>query len=540
MRIKSVHIGYGDGLLGFKNLNQFEIAFNQDEPNSVLLGQNATGKSNFIEALILIFKYLDLKKIPKDNDYFDYRIVYSCRGNAIDVEQKKRKQSFTINGQTTSKKKFFETKEYLPKYVFTYYSGLSNRLHKLFWEHQEKFYRNIIKKDFDRDNLDDLRRLFYVQPTHSFFVLMAFFALQENSDSSQEFLKKTFNIVGLESILFVLKKPSWKGKGDSRFWGADGLVKEFLNSVWDYSLAPIYNKETENIDYRHTKSVEKLFLYISDNDKLKKFVKDYFTSLNVEATNTSLFKAMESTYISELLDEVRVKVKKEVDGEVTFKELSEGEQQLLTVLGLLKFTQDDESLILLDEPDTHLNPMWKWEYLENLNTIIYDSSEKKNSSQIIINTHDPLVIGSLEKEQVVIFKRDNESGQVKALPSQIDPKGLGVAGVLTSELFGLPTILDKETQEELNKKRYLQGKIMRNDFTPEEHSEYQRLKMKLENYGFYEEVEDTWFKRYLAEMSKYEGFQKVSFTNDEQAELEEISRDVVKELLKQRNNKDVV
>ncbi|KAA6315262.1 hypothetical protein EZS27_034251 [termite gut metagenome] len=80
--------------------------------------------------------------------------------------------------------------------------------------------------------------------------------------------------------------------------------------------------------------------------------------------------------------------KKDVDGELSMAELSEGEQQLLTVLGLLKFTKDDESLILLDEPDTHLNPQWKWKYLDFLNKIV----NKPNSTQIIFCTHDPLGI----------------------------------------------------------------------------------------------------------------------------------------------------
>ena len=59
--------------------------------------------------------------------------------------------------------------------------------------------------------------------------------------------------------------------------------------------------------------------------------------------------------MSQLIEEVRIKIKVgNGDGTVTFRELSEGEQQLLTVLGLLRFTAEDESLILLDEPDTHL------------------------------------------------------------------------------------------------------------------------------------------------------------------------------------------
>jgi recombinational DNA repair ATPase RecF len=59
MRIHKVYIE------DFKNLKQFEINFDSNEMNTVLLGQNATGKSNFIEALILIFKYLDLEKNPQ-------------------------------------------------------------------------------------------------------------------------------------------------------------------------------------------------------------------------------------------------------------------------------------------------------------------------------------------------------------------------------------------------------------------------------------------------------------------------------------------
>ena len=43
MRIHKVYIEK------FKNLQQFEISLNSNEMNTVLLGQNATGKSNFIE-----------------------------------------------------------------------------------------------------------------------------------------------------------------------------------------------------------------------------------------------------------------------------------------------------------------------------------------------------------------------------------------------------------------------------------------------------------------------------------------------------------
>src|SRR5205814_5885217 len=110
----------------------------------------------------------------------------------------------------------------------------------------------------------------------------------------------------------------------------------------------------------------------------------------------SFFKALESTYLSKLLAEVRIRVRiRDCTGALTFKELSEGEQQLLTVLGLLRFTREDEALFLLDEPDTHLNPIWSLHYLDLLNSIV----GSQRNSQIIMTTHDPLTMAGLTRDQ---------------------------------------------------------------------------------------------------------------------------------------------
>ncbi|MBT2916817.1 AAA family ATPase, partial [Vibrio anguillarum] len=88
--------------------------------------------------------------------------------------------------------------------------------------------------------------------------------------------------------------------------------------------------------------------------------------------------------------EVRIRVKlKKNDGSVTFRELSEGEQQLLTVLGLLRFTAEEESLFLLDEPDTHLNPKWSVDYIDYLNKFVNSGSKGENNSHIVLTTHNP-------------------------------------------------------------------------------------------------------------------------------------------------------
>ena len=65
--------------------------------------------------------------------------------------------------------------------------------------------------------------------------------------------------------------------------------------------------------------------------------------------NTELFKIIESIYISDLLAKLQYGAFR-VNGEkLTFDQLSEGEQQLLIVIGMLRFAGYDESLFLLDD-----------------------------------------------------------------------------------------------------------------------------------------------------------------------------------------------
>ena len=158
-------------------------------------------------------------------------------------------------------------------------------------------------------------------------------------------------------------------------------------------------------------------------------------------------------HLSKVLAEVRTRVRMSVGaggGNVTYRDLSEGEQQLLLVLGLLKFTARDEALFLLDEPDTHLNPAWSTQYLSFLDRFI----RGRDSCHIVMSSHDPLVFAGLERAQVRIFRRDENGFAVAELPDQ-DPRGMGVAAILTSDLFRLKTTLDAQTQAALDRQRVL-------------------------------------------------------------------------------------
>jgi predicted ATPase len=516
MRIDYVNI------TDFKNLKGFEIDLDENFMETVLIGQNASGKTNFIEALVLIFKNLDLEKSCD----FDYKIKYLCRRNNIVIEFKKDKYEFIVNEEKISITEFRRRKnELLPKYVFTYYSGTSNRLKEHFEQHQTRFYKKIIKSDFDLREIDNLRRLFYVQLVHSYFVLLAYFSFDKDEKESLDFLNSVLGIEDLESILFVLHEPSWHGKGDERFWGADGLVKDLLAKIWDLAIAPIYDEVRLQLPFGKSTKQNRLYLYVSSKQKLKKLSKIY-------NTNTEFFKALESTYISDLIEEVRVRIKKKnVKDDIRFRELSEGEQQILTVIGLLKFTKDEESLILLDEPDTHLNPLWKWRYLQYLKDVV---NTEKDATQIILNTHDPLVIGSLVKEQVRLFTEIK--GRIEVTIPDVDPKGLGVAGILTSELFGLPSTLDEKTLSVLVRRNELITKQDVNSITPDESIELNQIFQDLNSLGINTTDRDPLYQKFIVAVSKRNEFKKVKYTPEELKEQNEIALKILDEILKEEEN----
>jgi len=344
----------------------------------------------------------------------------------------------------------------------------------------------LIKK-----NDPGLKRMFFAEPVHSNFVLLSF--IVNNKEQTNAFLQRQLGLEegGIESVLFVLKQPYWYSKtasgGDQRFWNSKGIVRDFLAKLYEISLAPIRIKRREMYDVRRSRTLEYLYLYAKDIDALRELAKG--------KTSAEFFRDLESTHVSDLIDEVRIRVKlKKNDGSVTFRELSEGEQQLLTVLGLLQFTSAEESLFLLDEPDTHLNPRWSVEYIQHIRDFLKDDNDNTQSSHVLLATHNPIAVAELMKEQVQILRRDDETLNISAEEPNVDPMGMGYAGVVTSEMFDLNAAVDTTTQSLLETQRTLSAKSR---LTKTEKDELLEATNKLEDFGFHYQMRDPVYTEYL-------------------------------------------
>jgi predicted ATPase len=525
----------------FKNLRNLHVTFDQASPYTVLVGENGAGKSNLIEALTLIFRNLDLDEPAP----FGYEIEYHCRGRHLWITGvsgasptfRVKDEDALIGYVDLTKKRFMAVDEfgkpmYRPAFVFGYYSGPSDRLASLYEKHKERFYNWIIKPPERRaKNIKDpneLRRLFYAQTLHGQFVLLAFFmeAASSRGDDDRAFLREHLQIDGLDSVLFVMNKPVWSGvnrAGDERFWRAEGEVSQFLDRLYSASTLPMRISRRVPQEFTRTARIESLYLFLRDTSALERVYRTY-------ESQYAFFTALESTHLSKLLGEVRTRVRMTPaggGGEVTYRDLSEGEQQLLLLLGLLKFTARDEALFLLDEPDTHLNPIWGTQYLTFLDRFIR-MREREESCHIVMSSHDPLVFAGLKREQVSILRRGRDGRAIVDVPDE-DPQGMGVAAILTSDLFRLRSTLDAQTQADLDRQRKLAVK----EKTPEEEDELRQLNEFLHGKGLTQATRDPLYQLFVRAWTEREDpawSEAVGFTPEQLRARDQLARDLVAEL----------
>jgi len=553
-------------LTEFRNLVDFEVDFDETSTRQVVVGRNGVGKSNLIEALTRIFRDLDLE----EDSEFGYEIEYlcnrhfvkvqasqtnreDCRGNPNIPRQFKRQYWIVDEAKCPSvasrtprpyeqitESDFFRRNRplnqqpnpdrLLPLYVFGYYSGAISRFAKIFEKHEEKYYKEQIT-----GVEAPLRPLFQAKPNHSQFALLAFYATRDSA--AQKFLEAEFRILGFDSVLFSLREPYWRqskpvkdrrNTGDPRFWLAGGKVAPFLDSLFEHCFAPMIGEERIRISIGQEKRKERRYCFLPDQASLQAIAEGL--------SNKEFFARLESLVFSDLVDgsgeDVRIWIRlKGCKEPATFQDLAEGERQLLTVLGLMRFTAEKEALFLLDEPDTHLNPAWCLDYLDNLRKY---GAEPPNS-QIIMTTHSPLTFGGMDKNEVVVMERGAD-GRIFAEHPTSAPKGMGFAAILTSDFFGLRSTLDKDTLKKIDDKREL---ALKPDKTDDDRKKLTDLNDELSKLDFSHTVRDPLYEEFIraitAATKEHPSLKKPAPPLDMWRKRQKIAKDIAERLLKTKS-----
>ena len=486
MRLDRVYID------GFKNLKDVEIDFDENRLTTVVIGQNGTGKSNLIEAITDVFRFVDLNR---GEPGFRYEIDYRIQTHKIRLTNRDGKVSIIADGEQLTRTAFErQQNDIFPDLVFGYYSGGSRRLERLFDSHQRRYY-DAIKRNNDADKCRQAlheRRLFYCRPIHGVFALLSFFAFPETGVA--KLLRNKLGVNGFHSALAHFREP-WFATGSRAskvanardLWGAEGPAGACARQLRDCAFHPLTLVGNAIDDYRDKQQNEAQFAcFLRNSDSLQRFAASY-------CDDREMFAALEAADISDLFRDLHAWVIRlnDASGDVSFADLSDGERQLLMVLGLIRISRGKRALFLLDEPDTHLNPVWQHSYLNLIRDWTGVAADASNC-HIILTSHNPLTIAALAKEEVRVMFAD-EAGKVTVSAPYTDPKGMGFTATLT-EIFGLPTSLDAETQKIVDDRNVLARIEQR---TEEQEKRLIEINDRLNRLGFMFEDREPLYQDFL-------------------------------------------
>ncbi len=440
---------------------------------TLLVGQNGMGKSNLLEILLQIFDELNQlaagrKPTEEEKIKFDYTLEYECRGKNYRAKKEGDVHYFweqKIVGNESTYVQYLNMRDMvLPNQIVGYYSGENKRVKTLVSKHikrEESSKRRRYSKG--KEGASEPKKLFFAENRHSMLVLTTLLLYQDHpqyGDNIKKVLRDVVQIDSWDRIHLRFRNPGFAHMGNLRkeektledylgrltqgedventdiFWGVKGNVDKLLRLLLYYALDygqkfSVFSAKRGSREFFDVES-------IPSGGDFKELLYDRFS------TPLDFLNTLEECYVLNMIEEYDVRLRK-LDEKIFYPylHLSEGEQQYLTVMGLiaLAHSKQDETLFLLDEPDTHINPQWQRSYIKHILDLSETEAEKR-SKAFFISTHSPLLVQANSQGSpfvdLLLFKK-GENGKI-----QIDTKDDAVNNwridqVLMSKYFDLPS-----------------------------------------------------------------------------------------------------
>lgn len=359
----------------YRNLNNFECSFG-DSNVIAFIGNNGSGKSNVLEAIaqsFVIAKNID--NIKYISYLFD--MEYEIDGNLYRIENNNSTFHCYKNGKADIK----NLRYFLPKVIFTYYAGDTDRLNSYAKRIEDDRFNRELKKD---ENIDFKMITDLSLKDFSLAFLSSYIFNTDCFAKIKEMLN--FDSVNEHRIRMKLKRPYWASNGSSvkTLWN----VKEGSFTDIFYNKLLSYDEE----EYGSGAFVE----LIREEDEFVLGAGSIELLREIANTPLELYTQLKAFMEADVLDEILIDVRK---GEDSFPLtlFSEGEKQLANLLLLLDLTKEYKALFLLDEFDSYLHPTWQREFVKLINNTDI-------RGQIIFTTHSPASISKVQRENVFIMK----------------------------------------------------------------------------------------------------------------------------------------
>lgn len=356
-------------------------------------------------------------------------------------------------------------KSFLPQYVVAYSSGENETLSIPFIKsrfiHLFEFQENIVNDVVDYSSPEN--SLIYVDANMSQAILLCCFLFEEDTTLAS---LKNLEFTGIEKIKrFRMHLREQKFNIDNQYkysyfqlFKRKKTTKDLFEVLKDISTLSWYDENDESyyFDFWINDATKQAFRYYFHTAMECFQVFRLLYELNNYAVNSDKQKEIFSSKgvytdgkfgmlgadddVFHFLDFYLEKNTNQNDAchkELLLKEFSDGEHQFIHTMAICLLLKDSNSLILLDEPETHFNPSWRSQFVTTVNETLHNACSSLGlhdeqyvnfMKDILITTHSLFIISDCRADNVIVVTKEN--GHAKA--EKASDMGIKTYGASTS------------------------------------------------------------------------------------------------------------
>lgn len=355
----------------FRNLKGLKLSLSEDNDTYVLIGNNGTGKTNILEALSSVFSSL-LLKTPFE---FSFVLLYKLADDKYRVEHditdgriKYRKNDIVVE----------ESDMAYPNRIICNYSGEDTRL----WENYYKVPYEDYIRGIKRRTARDILKMVYIDRSMWRYVLLCMISARGENQAFDNFLSQKLYIRPEDEVTVKMRIDEGKLGG----WH-DNQVKQLVQMV---------------------------------SARLHEIDSDFSTDITVFNPLGDEPRELFSKYVG--ADDLIIDVTISYHDGVEVGYLSEGEKKMMVILFILEALADERTLVLMDEPDSHIHISRKAE----LNDMFNSMSHRSN----LITSHSPTLTAKFRSDTIIMLDRKSD-GKVEI----IDKKNVDLVSRLTDGIW---------------------------------------------------------------------------------------------------------
>ena len=363
---------------GYKNLEDITIDFSNNNGTTLLVGNNGCGKSNILEAISSIFGGLYKDRIHKP--HFDYHLEYRINNHDVDITLHAGKYVFSTDNHVVQKTVFTRNASiYLPTNIISCYSGESSRLWGFYYY---PYYKDYIKSIKSSTVIPQLPLIYINKFSLEIALLTLFFYDFSVYSDIASFCSDVLNIRKINKVLFHFEPNRFKE------W-KDNPILQMIKALCQVDdIADVPNDTELTVD-----EVKNNLNYL-EADQRQFFYYLYGATMPKD---------------DKLISEIKFEIELNNGTVITIDDFSEGEKKNLLIQFVLETIADENSLILFDEPDSHIHVSRKVELKSTL--------DKYPNRENIWTTHSPS-LASAFGDNHIIGLGDDAKGSVKIIEKE--------------------------------------------------------------------------------------------------------------------------